>query len=121
VNAGGTVGGTGILPNTTINGGTLSPGLSIGTLTVNGNLAFTTAATYLVEISPTAADRTNVTGTATLAGTVTALFGPGPYTTNNYVILSATGGRLGTFGTLMRSACRPSSPRTSITPQPTWS
>ena len=73
------LGGNGTLASTTINGGTLSPGNSIGTLTVQGNLVLTSAAAYLVEVSPTQADRTNVTGTATLAGTVQAVFGPGSY------------------------------------------
>src|SRR5258708_16986404 len=54
--------------NTTINGGTLSPGNSIGTLTVQGSLVFTAASSYMVEVSPANADRTNVTGTATLGG-----------------------------------------------------
>jgi len=67
--------------------GTLSPGHSIGTLTVNGSLVFTTAATYLVEVSPASADRTNVSGTATLAGTVQAVFQPGNYLVNSYTIL----------------------------------
>ena len=100
VNAGGTLGGTGTVGNTTINGGTLSPGNSIGTLTVQGNLVLTAAASYLVEVSPTAADRTNVTGTAALAGTVSALFASGTYITRTYTILSAAGGRSGTFGSL---------------------
>ena len=47
-------------------GGTLAPGNSIGTLTVNGNLTFNAGSTYTVEFSPSAADRTNVTGAATL-------------------------------------------------------
>src|SRR5215831_15795992 len=85
---------------TTIDGGTLSPGNSIGTLTVNGNLAMTAAASYLVEISPTNADRTNVTGTATLAGTVQAAFAAGSFMTRNYTSLSAAGGRSGTFNAL---------------------
>ncbi|MGZ8325654.1 MAG: autotransporter-associated beta strand repeat-containing protein [Rhodoplanes sp.] len=76
VDAGALVGGVGILPSTTINGA-LSPGNSIGTITVNGNLAFGAGSFYLVEISPTAADRTNVTGTATLSGAVLASFAPG--------------------------------------------
>jgi len=100
VNAGGRLGGTGTLGNTIINGGTLSPGNSIGTLTVNGNLTMTAAASYLVEISPTNADRTNVAGTATLAGTVQAAFAAGSYVTRNYTILSAAGGRSGTFSAL---------------------
>jgi autotransporter-associated beta strand protein len=100
VNAGGTIGGNGILPSTTINGGTLAPGNSIGTLSINGNLVLTSAAAYIVEVSPTQADRTNVTGTATLAGTVQAVFGPGSYIARTYTILSAAGGRSGTFGSL---------------------
>src|SRR6516165_1635899 len=100
VNAGGRLGGTGTLGNTIINGGTLSPGNSIGTLTVNGNLTMTAAASYLVEISPTNADRTNVAGTATLAGTVQAAFAAGSFMTRNYTILSAAGGRSGTFSAL---------------------
>src|SRR6516164_1631115 len=100
VNAGGRLGGTGTLGNTIINGGTFSPGNSIGTLTVNGNLTMTAAASYLVEISPTNADRTNVAGTATLAGTVQAAFAAGSFMTRNYTILSAAGGRSGTFSAL---------------------
>src|SRR4029077_20017495 len=60
----------------------------------------TSAAAYIVEVSPTAADRTNVTGTANLAGTVQAVFGPGAYITRTYTILSAAGGSTGTFGSL---------------------
>ena len=103
MNAGGTIGGNGILPSTTINGGTLAPGNSIGTLTIQGNLVLTSAAAYIVEVSPTQADRTNVTGTATLAGTVQAVFGPGSYIARTYTILSAAGGRSGTFGSLTTS------------------
>ena len=100
VNAGGSIGGNGTIALTTINGGTLSPGNSIGTLTIQGNLVLTSAAAYIVEVSPTQADRTNVTGTATLAGTVQAVFAPGSYIARTYTILSAAGGRSGTFGSL---------------------
>jgi hypothetical protein len=103
VNAGGALGGTGTVGNTTINGGTLAPGNSIGTLTIQGNLVLTAAAAYIVEVSPTQADPTNVTGTATLAGTVQAVFGPGSYIARAYTILSAAGGRSGTFGNLTTS------------------
>jgi autotransporter-associated beta strand protein len=93
VNAGGTVGGTGTLPSTVIaSGGALAPGNSIGTITVNGNLTFNSASTYAVEVSPSNADRTNVTGSASLAGTVNATFAPGSYLTQSYTILSAAGG-----------------------------
>jgi autotransporter-associated beta strand protein len=101
VNAGGTLGGNGIVGNTSINGGTLAPGNSIGTLAVQGNLVFTAAASYMVEVSPANADRTNVTGSATLGGaTVKASFATGTYVAKQYTILNATGGVGGTFNTL---------------------
>jgi autotransporter-associated beta strand protein len=104
VNPGGTLGGNGIVGNTTINGGTLSPGNSIGTLTVQGSLVFTAASSYMVEVSPSAADRTNVTGTATLgSATVNASFAQGSYVTKQYTIVSAAGGISGTFGSLVNT------------------
>jgi autotransporter-associated beta strand protein len=101
VNAGGTLGGNGTVGNTTINGGTLAPGNSIGTLAVQGNLVFTAAASYMVEVSPANADRTNVTGSAALGGaTVKASFAPGTYVEKQYTILNAAGGISGTFNAL---------------------
>lgn len=101
VNAGATLGGTGTVGNTSINGGTLAPGNSIGTLTVAGNLEFTAASTYAVDISPSNADRVNVAGTATLAGaSVNASFANGSYIAKKYTILNAIGGVNGTFGAL---------------------
>ncbi|MBR0857539.1 autotransporter domain-containing protein [Bradyrhizobium liaoningense] len=98
VNSGGTLGGTGIVGNTTIaSGGTLAPGNSVGTLTVSGNLAFTAGSFYRVEVSASAADRTNVSGTATLTGaTVQAVAIPGSFRSQTYTILNATGGLGGT-------------------------
>jgi autotransporter-associated beta strand protein len=98
VNTGGALGGNGQLPSVTINGGVLAPGNSIGTININGSLTLTAASTYLVEVSPTAADRTNVTGTATLAGTVSLLTQGAPNFSKVYTILSAAGGHNGTFG-----------------------
>jgi autotransporter-associated beta strand protein len=104
VNAGGTLGGNGTVGNTTINGGTLAPGNSIGLLTVQGSLAFTAASSYMVEVSPANADRTNVTGTATPGGaTVKASFGPGTYVARQYTILNAAGGVSGTFSSLVNT------------------
>src|SRR5262249_58845940 len=96
VDGGAILGGTGTIGSAAINNGTLSPGNSIGTFTVNGNLVMTAAASYLVEISPTNADRTNVGGTANLGGTVQAAFASGSYATRAYTILSAAGGLNGT-------------------------
>jgi outer membrane autotransporter protein len=93
---GGALQGTGTVGGLNNPNGTLSPGNSIGTLTVAGNMVLGAAATYLIEVSPSAADRTNVTGTAQLAGTVNAVFANGTYLTRNYTILSAAGGLGGT-------------------------
>lgn len=103
VTTGGTLGGTGQLPSVFINGGVLAPGNSIGTITINGSLVFTAASTYLVEVSSTTADRTNVTGAATLAGTVSLSVAGAPNFAMVYTILSASGGRNGTFGALAYS------------------
>ena len=106
VNAGGTLGGNGIVGNTTINaGGMLAPGNSIGLLTVRGNLVFGAASSYMVEVSPANADRTNVTGAATLGGaTVNASFAAGTYVAKQYTILNATGGLGGSaFGPVVNT------------------
>ncbi len=101
INSGGTLGGNGTVGSTTIaSGGTLAPGNSIGTITVNGNLTFNSGSTYHIEVSPAAADHTNVTGSATLAGTVHATYTPGFYATKRYTIINAAGGVSGTFSAL---------------------
>jgi uncharacterized protein with beta-barrel porin domain len=102
VNAGGTLGGSGTVGSTTVNGGTLAPGSAggsvFGPLAVQGNLSLTAASTYMIQVSPANAGRTNVTGTATLGGaTVNAVFLPGSYVARQYTIVNAAGGVSGTF------------------------
>jgi autotransporter-associated beta strand protein len=100
VNSGGTLGGAGSVGPTTVNaGGILAPGDAIGTLTVNGNLTFNAGSAYLVSILGSMNDRTNATGNASLAGTVDALFLSSTLQ-HSYTILSAAGGRTGTFTSL---------------------
>lgn len=100
VAAGALAGGTGTLPTSVVNG-TLSPGNSVGTVTVNGNLTLGAGSTYLVEIQGATADRTNVTGMASLAGTLQLAALGGPYTFSTpYTVLNAAGGRTGTFATV---------------------
>jgi autotransporter-associated beta strand protein len=93
--AGAMLSGTGIVPSTVVSGA-LAPGNSPGTLTVNGNLTFNGGSSYLIAVAGPVASRTNVSGTATLAGTVTAAFQPGVLN-NRYTIVSAAGGRIGAF------------------------
>ena len=95
LNAGATLGGNGTLGAIAINGGTLAPGNSIGTLTV-ASLTMTAASTYMVEVSGASSDRTVVTGTAAIAGKVSV----NPLTrltsTTTYTIINA-GTLTGTF------------------------
>jgi autotransporter-associated beta strand protein len=107
VNAGATLGGsgtvTGRVASTTINsGGTLAPGdNAVGALVIAGNLAFQSAANYLVQVSPDRASTTFVTGSTTVAGTFTANDLGGTYTTNRiFPVLSSTGTLTGTFSSL---------------------
>jgi T5SS/PEP-CTERM-associated repeat protein/autotransporter-associated beta strand protein len=106
VNTGGVLGGNGTVGNTTINGGTLAPGNSIGLLTVNGNLSFTAASSYMVEVSSANADRVNVTGTATLSGAtvnVSLVSAAGSPVAKQYTIVNAAAGISGTFGSVVNS------------------
>ncbi|MEQ8378773.1 autotransporter outer membrane beta-barrel domain-containing protein [Parvibaculum sp.] len=102
VNSGGILGGRGAVSTTVIaSGGTLAPGNSIGTITVAGNLTLSSGSTYAVEVSPSAADMTIVTGTATIAGNLTTTYSGGSYTAGTqYTLLSSVGGLSGTFASV---------------------
>jgi outer membrane autotransporter protein len=98
----GTLGGIGTVGETML-AGVLSPGRSIGTLTVDGDLTFDVNSSYIVEANPNGdADRVDVLGTATLnSASVDVRAGSGSFApTTDYTILTATGGVNGTFGTV---------------------
>ena len=63
VTPGAMLSGTATVPGLLVAGGTLMPGQSVGTINVRGSLAFTSAATYLININAVTASQTNVTGT----------------------------------------------------------
>jgi len=95
VQSGGILTGIGTVGPTTVNGGgVFSPGTagSPGTsMSVAGNLTLMPGATYQVYISSTASTMANVSGTASLAGTVAATFAPGSYLTKAFTILHSGG------------------------------
>lgn len=100
VDTDGTLMGTGTIFGDLVNNGTLAPGNSIGTLTVNGDYTQNAGSTYEVEVNSAGqSDSLVIIGTATLnGGTVSVLAGSGAYdTTTLYTILNATGGVTGTF------------------------
>ncbi len=100
VNAGGALTGVGTVGNTMIaNGGIFLPGNGTpGTaMTVSGNLTFQSGALYLVSVNGTTSSLANVTGTATLSGSVGVSVAPGSILAKQYTILTAAGGRIGSF------------------------
>jgi autotransporter-associated beta strand protein len=103
--------GTGTVGNTQINtGGTLAPGVgtpATATMAVTGNLTFQTGATYTVQVNPSSATRTNVSGTATLNGTVSAVFATGNYVHKSYDILHSGGLNGTTFAGLVTTNLLP--------------
>ena len=97
----GLVAGTGTLGPTTVNaGGMLAPGNgSTGKLSIAGSLLLSPRSAYLTSVVGSTASSTNVSGLATLAGTEVTVFQSGSVV-RNYTLLSAAGGRIGTFDAL---------------------
>ncbi|SFE56517.1 subtilase-type serine protease [Methylobacterium sp. yr596] len=113
VNAGGTLGGNGTLGGLAVrSGGTVAPGLGIGTLNVAGNVGFAPGSLYAVEVAPGRSDRISATGAARIdGGTVTVaaegtggVLSPGALRGllgQRTTILSATQGISGRFDAAM--------------------
>ncbi|MFG1184761.1 autotransporter domain-containing protein [Xanthobacter aminoxidans] len=101
VSNGGTLGGNGMIGSLAANAGSIiAPGNSIGTLNIAGNIAFNAGSIYEVEINAAGqSDKIVAGGTATIdGGGVKVLAGSGNYApATTYTILTATGGRTGTF------------------------
>lgn len=103
VASGGTLTGSGSIDTTlvTIHSGATfapgTPGVAGTSMAIGGDLAFQSGAIYLVQLNPATASRANVSGTASLNGTVQANFAAGSYVVKQYTILTAAGGVSGTF------------------------
>ncbi|MEG0184591.1 MAG: autotransporter domain-containing protein [Stenotrophomonas sp.] len=104
----GTLKGVGQLGDTTV-AGTIAPGNSIGTLTINGDYVQTATGVYQAEVAPgSRSDQLHVTGTATLDGTLVALPEPGIYYLGEqFNFIRADGGVNGQFATTDFSAFSP--------------
>lgn len=92
--------------NSLTSSGTINPGSSIGTINVKGNLTLMPTSLYNYEISPTGqSDSLNVTGTASLNGTLNVIPELGSYTPGAlYTVLSALGGVSGQFSSVTQTA-----------------
>lgn len=105
--SGATLGGSGTIGTgpgskvTLASGGTLAPGNSIGTLTIDGDLAFEAGSRFAVEVNPEGADsdKVAVTGNAALnGGSLVHIGTAGRYRLRStYTILSAGGTLSGKF------------------------
>jgi outer membrane autotransporter protein len=102
ITSGAFLGGSGTITGNLVNRGTLSPGVSPGTIVVTGNYTQTSTGLFLMEIaSATSFDRLTVTGTAALAGALQVdLLGGYDPRGQTFTFLTAAGGVSGTFGTV---------------------
>jgi outer membrane autotransporter protein len=103
--AGGRLQSTGTT-GTTITAGTIAPGNSIGTLTVDGNYTQLPGSTYELEVEPGGrSDQIIVKGLADIkGGTVSVIHASGYYAPGSrYTILTADGGLTGQFDTLAQN------------------
>lgn len=104
VGSGGVLTGNAAMASLTVQaGGVVSPGNSPGTMTVAQDVTFTAGATYLAGITASGEhDLITAGGVASLGGaTLRVVTDPGIYLPGTrYVLLTATGGVTGTFGTL---------------------
>jgi uncharacterized protein with beta-barrel porin domain len=99
VSAAGNLGGNGVIGGDVTNNGIVSPGNSIGALTVLGDYFQNANSQLQIEISPVQSDQLFVSGDVILnGGTVVVHAAPGNYTANQeYFFLTYTGNRVGTF------------------------
>ncbi len=98
---GGTLSGTGSIASLN-NSGHVAPGVGLGTFNVTGNFTQSSTGILDIEIASTGAtDLLNITGTATLAGSVQVQALPGQYQSGqSFTFLTAGGGESGTLDLL---------------------
>ena len=98
---GGVIGGTGTITGGLVNAlGTVAPGNSAGTLSIDGDFSQSGGGTLAVELADAdLADLLAIDGTATLDGTLEVLLlgGYAPVPGQEWMILSAVGGISGSF------------------------
>ncbi|MCX8090185.1 MAG: autotransporter-associated beta strand repeat-containing protein [Verrucomicrobiae bacterium] len=106
VKPGATLGGTGTIGGPVIvAGGTLSPGVSIGTLTINNSLTFSNNSQMLVEINAANGTRDQVVGLSSVAyaGTLVVTTNHAGVVTNgqSFQIFSVSGSKTGNFANII--------------------
>jgi hypothetical protein len=101
--AGGTLTGAGTVAINTANNGSISPGNSIGTLSITGDLAFSPTASLEIEvrgIPGKANDLLAVTGSVAFAGTLNVLYTGGTTNDGDFFDVVTFGSSTGAFTTI---------------------
>ncbi len=106
VSQGATFGSAGTVTGNIAVAGTLSPGASPGTMTVNGNVALASTSTSLFEITPTISDKLVINGALTIAGGATLqLVSTGTLTPGQSLdLITTSSGITGSFTTVVKPA-----------------
>jgi fibronectin-binding autotransporter adhesin len=97
--SGATLGGTGTIGGAITNNGTIAPGASVGTLSVNANVTDGANSHWAIELSGTSADQLAVTGDIDLSA-VDSLDVTGAGSGSSWIIGTYTGSLTGTFDTV---------------------
>ena len=100
VAAGATLGGTGTLGGALTNNGIVSPGASVGTLSVNGNTIMGANSHLAIELLGATADKLAVTGNFDLSALGNFLDVTGVGSGTSWIIATYTGALTGTFETI---------------------
>ena len=106
IGSGATLMGIGTIDGNLTNNGILSPGNSIGTITITGDYVQNPGTTLEIEVSPTngVSDQLLISGTAQLGGTLSIIpLGDIP-SSNEYTFLTAAGGITGTFDDILNTS-----------------
>jgi len=98
----GTLMGTGTIIGDVESHGVISPGLSAGTLTIDGDLLLSSGSLLSLEITPTASDLVHVTGATTIdGGSLHVDIASGYYTSGQqFTLLASDGGLSGDYETI---------------------
>lgn len=104
VRQGATFGSAGTVNGNLTVAGTLSPGASPGTMTVNGNVALQSGSVSLFELTPTVSDKLVVNGTMSIASgsTLQIVTSGTPRAGVSYDLIVASGGITGAYSTVIK-------------------
>ncbi len=104
VDTGATFGSAGVVNGNVTVAGTLSPGASPGTMTVNGNVSLLGGSVSLFELTPAVSDKLVVNGSVGIAPGATLQLAPTGAVGGALDLVTATGGVSGAFTSLVKPA-----------------